>query len=154
MQRKEFEKNWNQWKMNIRSHWNKLTDDDMYQIDGMWDQFIGKLAHRYGYSREMAEKEISNWMPRKGVSDWESEGRSEESPESEEERGKRKAQGKPGGSAMEEWRKPQEGKGWQQPSEGKQRKEGKGWQEPQERKPHEGKKGWQEPPEGKKRKAG
>lgn len=122
MQRREFEKNWNQWKMNIRSHWNKLTDDDMYLIDGMWDQLIGRLAHRYGYSREMAEKEIANWMPREAQSDWESTGRSEESPESEEERGKRKAHGKPKGSAIEEWRKPQEEKSWQEPPVGKHHK--------------------------------
>jgi len=63
MQKKEIEKNWNLLRMSVQKHWNKLTSEDLYMIDGMYDKFVERLAKRYGYTREIAERELENWEP-------------------------------------------------------------------------------------------
>src|SRR5262249_38683140 len=45
----------------IRDRWNNLTDEDIRQINGRFDQLINKLQQRYGYSRDTAEDEVRNW---------------------------------------------------------------------------------------------
>jgi len=52
---------WKQMKGKVKEKWGKLTDDDLTQIAGKKDQFLGKLQERYGYSREQAERELSEW---------------------------------------------------------------------------------------------
>jgi uncharacterized protein YjbJ (UPF0337 family) len=53
---------WLQVKGDIRAWWGKLTDDDVDQIQGNVEKFIGKLQERYGYGREQAEKEINDFL--------------------------------------------------------------------------------------------
>ena len=53
---------WNQVKGDIRTRWGKLTDDDVAQIQGQAEKFIGKLQERYGYKREQAEKELNDFL--------------------------------------------------------------------------------------------
>ena len=57
---------WDQVKGDIRSKWGKLTDNDVMQIQGDTEKFIGKLQESYGYGREQAEKELDEFlkMPR------------------------------------------------------------------------------------------
>ena len=55
---------WIQAKGDIRSWWGKLTDDDVNQIQGDTEKFIGKLQERYGYGREQAEKELNEFLTR------------------------------------------------------------------------------------------
>ena len=55
---------WAQMKGGIRTKWGKLTDDDVDQIQGDAEKFIGKLQERYGYGREQAEKEFNDYMNR------------------------------------------------------------------------------------------
>lgn len=55
---------WTQMKGSIRTQWGKLTDDDVDQIQGDVEMFIGKLQERYGYDREQAEKELNDFMNR------------------------------------------------------------------------------------------
>jgi len=57
MNREQFEGNWHQLKGKIKEKWGKLTDDDVAIINGKYEQFVGKLQERYGYSKEQAEKE-------------------------------------------------------------------------------------------------
>ncbi|MDD2239985.1 MAG: CsbD family protein [Kiritimatiellae bacterium] len=52
--------NWKQIRGKVKEQWGKLTDDDLDQIDGQKDQFLGKLQERYGYSKEQAETEIAS----------------------------------------------------------------------------------------------
>lgn len=67
MDRGQFEKEWESLKKDAQHKWNKLTDGDLYQIDGMFDQMVGKLEERYGFSTAQAEEEIQNWhWDRKG----------------------------------------------------------------------------------------
>lgn len=52
---------WNQLKGNVKEKWGKLTDDDLAQIAGKRDQFIGKLQERYGIAKDQAERDIDAW---------------------------------------------------------------------------------------------
>ena len=52
---------WKQLKGKMREKWGKLTEDDWEAIGGKKDQLVGKLQERYGYSREQAEREYSEW---------------------------------------------------------------------------------------------
>lgn len=124
MQKKEFEKHWNQLRISAQKHWNKLTADDLYQIDGMWDHLVQRLVKRYGYTQEIAEKEMENWQPAwEARSEWEAEGRGDERPEMDDEKQSWKELG--GKKAkIQDWQMPrEEGRKRQEPpTEGKQKK--------------------------------
>lgn len=53
--------NWKQLKGKVKEQWGKLTDDDMTVVEGKRDQLVGKIQERYGYAKDQAEKEISDW---------------------------------------------------------------------------------------------
>ena len=52
---------WMQMKGSVRTQWGKLTDDDVDQIQGDAEKFIGKLQERYGYARDRAEREFRDF---------------------------------------------------------------------------------------------
>lgn len=62
-----FKGKWNQFKGSIKQQWGKLTDDDLTQIEGNYDKFIGVLQERYGYSRERAERETNTYFERQAT---------------------------------------------------------------------------------------
>jgi uncharacterized protein YjbJ (UPF0337 family) len=53
---------WNQVKGEVRSKFGKLTDDDVMQIQGDAEKMIGKLQERYGWRREQAERELTDFL--------------------------------------------------------------------------------------------
>ena len=53
---------WNQLRGSIRERWGDLTDDDLAKIAGKRDRLIGLLQEKYGYSRERAEQEVSDFL--------------------------------------------------------------------------------------------
>src|SRR5690242_19811542 len=53
--------NWNQLKGKIKEKWGKLTDDDLKIVEGKADQLAGRVQERYGYAKERAEKECSEF---------------------------------------------------------------------------------------------
>lgn len=53
---------WNQMKGTVKEQWGKLTDDDVTQTEGNYDQLVGKIQERYGYSKERAQREGDDWM--------------------------------------------------------------------------------------------
>jgi uncharacterized protein YjbJ (UPF0337 family) len=52
---------WNLLKGKIKENWGKLTDDDLTAINGKKDQLLGALQKKYGYAKEKAAEEFSNW---------------------------------------------------------------------------------------------
>lgn len=52
---------WNIIKGKVKEKWGKLTDDDLTEIQGKKDQLSGKLQKTYGYAKEKADEEISDW---------------------------------------------------------------------------------------------
>lgn len=53
---------WNEIKGAIKSKWGDLTDDDLKQVEGEQDKFVGLLQKRYGYSKDKAEQEYNDFI--------------------------------------------------------------------------------------------
>ena len=53
---------WHQLKGKVRTHWGKLTDDDIDQVQGNSEILMGRIQERYGRTREEAEKEVDRWL--------------------------------------------------------------------------------------------
>jgi uncharacterized protein YjbJ (UPF0337 family) len=58
------EGNWKQAKGSIKEKWGQLTDDDLDQINGRRDQLEGKIQERYGIAKDMARKNLDDWLSR------------------------------------------------------------------------------------------
>lgn len=58
MNRDVIETQWVQVRELIRDHFKNLSDEDIKQINGRFDQLISKLQQKYGISREEAEDKI------------------------------------------------------------------------------------------------
>jgi uncharacterized protein YjbJ (UPF0337 family) len=53
---------WKQFTGKVKEKWGKLTDDELTEIDGRRESFIGRLQEKYGYEKERAEKELSEFI--------------------------------------------------------------------------------------------
>ena len=53
---------WKQAKGKVKQRWGKLTDSDLDRISGRMEELIGIVQERYGYTREQAEKEMSEFV--------------------------------------------------------------------------------------------
>lgn len=56
--------NWKQFRGEIQKQWGKLTNDDMNIIDGVYNKLVGRIQERYGWSKEKAESELTNFFNR------------------------------------------------------------------------------------------
>lgn len=61
MNRELLETQWPQIREILREKFNNLTEEDIRQINGRYDQLVAKLQQKYGYSREEAEDRIRSW---------------------------------------------------------------------------------------------
>jgi len=52
-----FQGKWGQFKGELKRQWGKFTDDDLTQIEGSYEKFLGKVQERYGERKD----EISGW---------------------------------------------------------------------------------------------
>jgi len=52
---------WKQLRGNIKTSFGKLTDDDLLQAEGNTDKLLGLLQERYGYTKEQAQAEWSQF---------------------------------------------------------------------------------------------
>ena len=59
MNKDEFEGKWKQIICKASNWWGKLTDDDLEIVCGKYEQFLGVVQEKYGYTREAAETEIN-----------------------------------------------------------------------------------------------
>ena len=57
---------WEQLKGSIKSHWGKLTDDDILALNGKRHRLAGKVQERYGVLKDEAEEQIDAWMEKIG----------------------------------------------------------------------------------------
>jgi uncharacterized protein YjbJ (UPF0337 family) len=53
---------WLQTKGDVRKWWGRLTDEDVDQIQGDTEKFIGILQEHYGFGREQAEEEVDEFL--------------------------------------------------------------------------------------------
>ena len=56
------EGNWKELKGKLRSKWAKLTDDDLENIAGKKDAFLGRLQQHYGFKKDEDEKELDTFL--------------------------------------------------------------------------------------------
>ncbi|HEY9120145.1 MAG TPA: CsbD family protein [Marinobacter sp.] len=54
------EGNWKQLKGKVRENWGKLTDDEVDEIRGRKENFVGKIQEKYGLKKDEAEREWDN----------------------------------------------------------------------------------------------
>src|SRR5258705_4439182 len=64
---------WRQMRGTLRTWWGKITDDDWERIAGQKDRLLGFLQEKYGYTKDMAQREVeqhfreySNWASSSG----------------------------------------------------------------------------------------
>jgi uncharacterized protein YjbJ (UPF0337 family) len=55
---------WKKLRGQAKAWWGQLSDRDIDQIQGRYEQLIGKLQERYGYTRQEAEREIQRFLTR------------------------------------------------------------------------------------------
>jgi uncharacterized protein YjbJ (UPF0337 family) len=53
---------WKELKGSIKEKWGKLTDDELDQASGRFDQLSGLLQQRYGYAKDQAERELDAFL--------------------------------------------------------------------------------------------
>ncbi len=54
--------NWAELKTKLRKRWERITDDDLTQIDGNSEELVRVLRKRYGYGKAQAEIELNQWL--------------------------------------------------------------------------------------------
>jgi uncharacterized protein YjbJ (UPF0337 family) len=52
-----FKGKWGQFKGELKRQWGKITDDDLAQIEGNYEKFLGKVQERYGTQKD----DIAGW---------------------------------------------------------------------------------------------
>ncbi len=52
---------WQQFTAMVKQRWDKLTDADLTTFGGQSDQLAGLLQRKYGYTREQADNEITEF---------------------------------------------------------------------------------------------
>jgi len=58
----QIERDWMQFKNNVRTNWIKLTDEDLTRIGGRRNELVKRLRARYGFAKAEAEREVEAWM--------------------------------------------------------------------------------------------
>jgi uncharacterized protein YjbJ (UPF0337 family) len=56
---------WNEASVDIKSHWTKITDDDLRTIGGNEDRLVAKLEERYGILQEHALVQVNEWLEKR-----------------------------------------------------------------------------------------
>ena len=58
MNESQFKGKWNQLKGEVKKKWGQLTDDDITEVEGDYDRFVGKVQERHGDSKE----QVKDWI--------------------------------------------------------------------------------------------
>jgi ATP-dependent Clp protease protease subunit len=64
MNQDRFSGAWEQFRGDLKKQWDKLTDDDIRQIEGDYDKFQDKLQKRYGPRNEEIQRWSDEWYKR------------------------------------------------------------------------------------------
>ena len=62
------EGNWKQFTGRLREKWGDLSDNDLAKINGRRDQLEGLLQERYGIGRDVARKNVDEWLKTSALS--------------------------------------------------------------------------------------
>lgn len=64
----QFKGQWVQFKGEVKKQWGKFTDDDLMQIEGDYDKFVGRVQERYGDKKDEVVRWANDWYGRQGQS--------------------------------------------------------------------------------------
>jgi uncharacterized protein YjbJ (UPF0337 family) len=53
---------WKEIKGKAKQKWGKLTDDELDQMEGSYDELEGAIQKHYGYQKEQVKKEIDTFI--------------------------------------------------------------------------------------------
>ena len=53
---------WKEIRGKAKQTWGKLTDNDLDRISGRFEELVGLVQQRYGYTRDTAEKEVTHFI--------------------------------------------------------------------------------------------
>ncbi len=48
----------------VKQQWGKLTDDQLNQINGSYEELAGLIQENYGYTVEKSRQELDNFLQR------------------------------------------------------------------------------------------
>jgi uncharacterized protein YjbJ (UPF0337 family) len=66
MNRDILEGQWKQVKGKVKQQWGRLTDDELDQLSGSYEELAGLIQERYGYSRDEAHNELDMFLDNYG----------------------------------------------------------------------------------------
>jgi uncharacterized protein YjbJ (UPF0337 family) len=69
MNRDHFTAKWNQFKGALKKQWGRFTDDDLLQIEGDYDKFMGKLLERYADEKDRIARWANEWFEKNRPAD-------------------------------------------------------------------------------------
>ena len=55
---------WTHFKGDLKQQWGEFTDDDLTQIEGNFEKFLGKVQERYAGKRAELMKWADAWHPK------------------------------------------------------------------------------------------
>ena len=61
MDAEQLKAKWMQFKGDLKAQYAKFTDDDLKQIEGNYDKFVGKVQERYGENKDELMKWADQW---------------------------------------------------------------------------------------------
>lgn len=67
MNRDHFKAQWSQFKGELKKQWGQFTDDDLLQIEGDYDKFMGKLQERYADQKDTVSRWAEQWYEKKSA---------------------------------------------------------------------------------------
>ena len=60
---------WHEIKGKLKNQWGNLTDDEITQINGSFEELEGILQKKYGYQKDQAQKEIQEFLDKNNWKD-------------------------------------------------------------------------------------
>ena len=57
----QLKEKWMQFKGELKHNWGKFTDNDLQQIGGNYERFVGKVQERYGDKMRELMKWANHW---------------------------------------------------------------------------------------------
>lgn len=53
---------WTNFQGQAKERWGELTNDDLMQVEGEFDQLVAKVQERYGIAKAEAREEVNKWL--------------------------------------------------------------------------------------------
>ena len=64
MNKDQFKGSWRQFKGEVKKKWGEFTDNDLLEVEGDYDKFVGLMQKRYGDRKEEIERWTEDWWDR------------------------------------------------------------------------------------------